>query len=100
MRCPACEAALGFIEGATDMSAQCLGCGAIYPLRGGIWRMLTPEQQARYAAFVSGYQAIRTREGWERSAEYYLRLPDVPASDPTAPVWRIRRRSLEALRGN
>ncbi|HST04815.1 MAG TPA: class I SAM-dependent methyltransferase [Chloroflexia bacterium] len=58
---------------------------------------MTDEQVARYAPFLESYVKIRSREGWERNAAYYLRLPGVDKDDPQAEVWRIRRRSLRVL---
>jgi SAM-dependent methyltransferase len=74
-------------------------CGARYYPVEEIWRMLTEQQRAQYAPFLESYPALRAREGWERDDAYFLRLPDVDKRDPTAPIWRIRRRSLRVLEG-
>jgi SAM-dependent methyltransferase/ribosomal protein S27AE len=98
LRCPRCGGSLSAESaGSVPEQVACRRCGATYRRVSGIWRMLTPEQQARYSSFISSYAALREREGWVRDASYYLSLPNVPPGDPAEFIWRIRRRSLAAL---
>lgn len=94
MHCPNCGGAL-VLDGPS--SAKCTECGERFHRVDGIWRMLTEQQRARFASFLESYPLQRTREGWAREDGYYLHLPDVAHEDPTAQVWRIRRRSLRLL---
>jgi SAM-dependent methyltransferase len=94
MRCTSCGGVLR-LEGAS--TTKCTLCSERFDRINGIWRMLTEQQRARFAAFMASYPVQRSREGWERDDSYYLNLPHVAADDPTAPIWRIRRRSLRVL---
>lgn len=99
LRCPACGGALRYHGPGVESQprAACIVCHASYRGIRGVWRMLTPEQQEKYRAFLENYTSLRQREGWERDDAYYLGLPYVQPNDPAAHVWRIRRRSLGRL---
>ncbi len=48
--------------------------------------------------FLEPYQAVRRAEGWGAGdAAYYLRLPQVAASDPQRAIWQVRAASFQAL---
>lgn len=94
MRCPRCGAHFRFED---SSFIRCVDCGARYDCVDGIWRMLTPQQRARFAPFLESYPIQRSLEGWERNSAYHLSLPWVPRDDPTSRIWRIRRRSLSTL---
>jgi SAM-dependent methyltransferase len=99
LRCPACGGPLREalrLEG--EGRATCVDCSAGYTQAGGIWRLLTDAERRRHVPFLESYRPLRQGDGWERADPgYYLRLPYVPRRDPTAGIWRIRRRSLARL---
>jgi SAM-dependent methyltransferase len=99
LRCPACGGPLReTLRLAGEGRATCADCSAGYAQAGGIWRLLTAAERRRYAPFLESYRPLRQGDGWERADPgYYLRLPYVPPGDPTAGIWRIRRRSLARL---
>ncbi len=98
MRCPFCSGCLEYSVLPPDgAQVVCSNCEARYPRKKGVWRMLTGQQTEHYGPFLDSYRLLRQREGWERTADYYLSLPQVSPNDPTAFVWRIRRRSLREL---
>src|SRR5262249_9566878 len=69
--------------------------------RDGIWRCLTPARAAELERFVRQYRAVRARDGYRApDAEYYRRLPSVPAADPQAGNWQIRRETYHHLLGH
>jgi ubiquinone/menaquinone biosynthesis C-methylase UbiE len=45
------------------------------------------------------YHSLRTEEGWLYADEIVKDLPDIDRSDPHAPQWEIRKRSLKRLIG-
>jgi SAM-dependent methyltransferase len=99
LRCPACGGPLReSLRLGGEGRATCVDCSVAYTQAGGIWRLLTEAERRRYAPFLESYRPLRQGDGWERGdPAYYLRLPHVPPSDPTAGIWRIRRRSLARL---
>lgn len=96
LACPACRERLDVAAS----SLACSGCGAAYPVRHGIPRLLTPADGERVARFLGGYQRVRAAEGWGSDDPAWLRaLPAVPSTDPHREIWRIREVSLtEGLR--
>jgi SAM-dependent methyltransferase/uncharacterized protein YbaR (Trm112 family) len=99
LRCPRCGGSLAApASDSATPEAVCRACGARYPRIDGIWRLLTGADMQRYGSFLERYRALRQREGWERAEiAYYLGLPQVPATDPAAAIWRIRRRSFRRV---
>jgi SAM-dependent methyltransferase len=70
----------------------CVACGQAFEQRGGVWRFLTTPRAARLERFIRQYRCVRQKEGYRSAeAEYYRRLPIVPAADPQARIWQIRR---------
>jgi SAM-dependent methyltransferase len=96
--CPDCAADV-LADG--DDAVVCAGCGARFARRGGVWRFLTAARSDRLAPFMRQYRAVRQREGWRATAaDYYRRLPTVPADHPHAGVWQIRRETYHHLLGH
>jgi SAM-dependent methyltransferase len=81
-------------------NASCKNCGRAYG-RGsaGVWSFLTAERLAYFKPFLDSYTRIRRAEGrGAGESGYYLRLPDCSKTDPLYSQWRIRKRSMTALR--
>ena len=96
LACPACRGRLFPVEPLGQV--RCGSCRREYNYQGGIWRFLLPQQQAYYHPFLQNYRPARQADGWERADEsYYLNLPEIAATDPQAPLWRLRRRSYALL---
>jgi SAM-dependent methyltransferase len=73
-------------------------CQSEFAVREGLYRFLLPEREAALQPFLHQYRLVREREGYRSPApDYYRALPDVPARDPQAPVWRVRRESFTHL---
>src|SRR5919206_4909377 len=72
-----------------------------FDLRDGIWRCLTAERADQLERFVRQYRVVREREGYRvPGADYYRKLPTVPAGDPQAGRWQIRRETYHHLLGH
>lgn len=100
--CPICHGELVYGAGAADIhghieaTASCAACDRRFPRVDGIWRFLVDGEQHR--SFLESYRETRRAEGWGSLDGDYLRaLPDVPADDPHAWIWRIRSRSFRVL---
>lgn len=86
--CPICGARLQ--PRAPDL-LQCPAEGSFYSRQDGIWRFLTPEQQAHYAPFIAEYDIVRSGEQWGSDrAAYYRALPFQDLSGQHPDIWRIR----------
>jgi SAM-dependent methyltransferase len=96
--CPECSADV-LADG--DDAVVCGGCAQRFARRGGAWRFLTAGRSERLAPFVRQYRAVREQEGRRATAaDYYRRLPTVPAGDPHAGDWQIRRETYHHLLGH
>jgi len=96
--CPDCAAGVNF-DG--DDAVVCGGCGGRFARRGGVWRFLTQTRSERLAAFVRQYRDVRAQEGYRTTAaDFYRRLPTVPADHPHAGDWRVRRETYHHLLGH
>jgi SAM-dependent methyltransferase len=96
--CPECSAAV-LADG--DEAVVCNACGRRFARRGGVWRFLSAARSERLAPFIRQYRAVRQQEGYRATAaDYYRRLPTVPASDPHAGDWQIRRETYHHLLGH
>lgn len=94
--CPACGTTLTCSGGGP---LRCESCQATVAQQASIYRALSRARAAALAPFVEQYRQVRSREGYTgRGPDYYNGLPDVPAHDPLAAQWRIRRRSYDRLR--
>jgi len=92
--CPECSAATG----KAGDGFFCLRCGARFQHRDGVFRFLPPDRAQAVEAFQQQYRLVREREGYRRTTpEFYRKLPSVPADDPHATEWRIRRESFDHL---
>lgn len=77
---------------------SCAGDGTVYSRRDGIWRFLSPQQEAGFEPFVSDYHRLRRREGWgSEDRGYYRALPYRDTSGRHPEVWRIRAASFDVL---
>jgi SAM-dependent methyltransferase len=84
-----------------DDAVVCDKCGLRFVRRGGVWRFLTPPRSERLEPFIRQYRAVRQQEGHRAiAADYYRKLPTVPASDPHAGDWQIRRETYHHLLGH
>jgi SAM-dependent methyltransferase len=54
----------------------------------GVHRLLTQERRRELRPALEAYQRVRRDEGWQARRG----LPEVPDSDPHAPIWRRRAR--------
>jgi SAM-dependent methyltransferase len=102
LRCPHCAAAATLIEDRDDAALEdalhCEGCLMKISKRAGVWRMLTAEQQGRFAAFMHDYEFIRRKEGrCSQDPAFYLALPFADLTGNFAAQWRIRARSFRYL---
>ena len=95
--CPLCRTDLGMLP-MTTSSVNCAACGSAYSRRDGVWRFLPADALKRLTPFLDDYVNIRGAEGWGSSDPDYLNnLPAVPADDPYAGIWWIRRQSYQSL---
>lgn len=95
-RCPMCKASLALLEAGAD----CGSCGRVYSRSDWLFRFIAPQIMQCMRPFVDQYRAVRSTDGHgPRSLTAYRALPDVPADDPLAEEWRMRRRSYDALCG-
>ena len=84
-----------------DARVVCVACERAFERRGGVWRFLTPARAAQLERFVRQYRAVRQQDGHRPvEADYYRRLPSVPAGDPNAGTWGIRRETYHHLLGH
>jgi SAM-dependent methyltransferase len=73
-------------------------CGAVFGRANGVFHFLSRPRAAAAAAFQRQYRLVREREGYRSvSTAYYRMLPSVPAGDPHAREWQIRRESFASL---
>jgi SAM-dependent methyltransferase len=76
----------------------CAACGVVFAASNGIYHFLSRDRAAAAAPFERQYRVVREREGYrQNTADYYRKLPSVPADDPHAAEWRIRRESFAHL---
>lgn len=86
--CPQCRASLEEAQGVW----HCRACDRHFGRSQGLYRFLSPADQAALAPFHAQYRRVRERDGYrERSPEYYRKLPLVSPDHPRAAEWRIRR---------
>lgn len=79
-------------------SVSCLGCGASYCKRGGIWRFLSPATEESLAPFLEQYRVVRRQEGrHDMTGADYRGLPNVAPADAHASEWGIRRETYHHL---
>jgi SAM-dependent methyltransferase len=77
----------------------CRRCVTRFERRNGVYNFLTPARADQAASFLRQYRIVRASEGFRRSTpDYYRSLPTVPAGDPHAAEWRVRRQSYAHLR--
>jgi SAM-dependent methyltransferase len=96
--CPDCAADVNF-DG--DDAVVCGGCGGRFARRGGVWRFLTQTRSERLAPFIRQYREVREQEGYRATAaDFYRRLPTVPADHPHAGDWQVRRETYHHLLGH
>ena len=63
-----------------------------------VWRMLLPEREPFYGAFIREYETVRRAEGrGSQQAEYYSSLPYRDMSGRRVGDWRIRAASFNAF---
>ena len=95
LRCPGCSAGLGAIsdrdDGLLSARIQCHCCGMVVNKSNGVWRMLSPHQQAQFATFMWDYEQIRHAEGrGSTHPAFYLALPFADLTGNFSDQWRIR----------
>jgi SAM-dependent methyltransferase len=79
----------------------CVACQRAFERHLGVWRFLTPARGAPLERFVQQYRVVRQQDGHRPAeADYYRRLPSVPAGDPQAGSWQIRRETYHHLLGH
>jgi SAM-dependent methyltransferase len=98
LRCPECSASVGPVsdrdDGSSTASIECDCCGALTHKQNGVWRMLSPLQQLRFARFRRDYEEIRRSEGrGSKHPAFYLALPFADLTGNFRDQWRIRARS-------
>jgi SAM-dependent methyltransferase len=93
--CPACRSPLQRV-GASQL--ECTAGCAVYEQRKDIWRLLAPEKETDYRAFVQNYDTVRLQEAWCSSdGAYYRALPYKDLSGRHPDVWRIRAISYDTM---
>jgi SAM-dependent methyltransferase len=93
--CPECSCP---VDVTAPTERVCCRCRRVYRNRDGIWDFLPDRCRARLEPFAHQYRLVREREGRRAdSAEYYLDLPSLGASDPNGGEWRIRRETYRHL---
>jgi ubiquinone/menaquinone biosynthesis C-methylase UbiE len=102
LRCPNCEKTFGSIPthdcDSTVGKMPCAECGFLLEKINGVWRTLTPEQQASYEGFLREYEAIRRKEGrGSNQAAFYLALPFSDLTRRFAWQWKIRAKSFRMI---
>lgn len=100
--CPRCGTALAGLGalGATavDGAVPCGGCGDGFAHRGGVFQCLTGASAGSADAAADQYRRVRAGDGYRAAdPQYYRMLPCVPADDPRAGEWRVRRASYASL---
>jgi len=97
----ACPECLAEVLADGDEAVVCTACGGRFVRRCGVWRFLTAARAERLVPFVGQYRAVRQQEGRRvAAADYYRRLPTVPADDPHAGDWQVRRETYHHLLGH
>ena len=93
--CPRCGSAL------KQTSSGALVCpldGLQFVRIDRVWRMLLPEREPIYDAFIHEYETVRRAEGrGSQKAEYYNALPYRDLSGRRVSDWRIRSASFNAF---
>lgn len=102
LRCPHCAAAAAPIEDRDDATLEdalrCQSCFLRIAKTSGVWRMLTPEQEVRFASFIKDYEFIRHKEGrGSDDPAFYLALPYADLTGNFSDQWRIRARSFRYI---
>jgi SAM-dependent methyltransferase len=93
--CPRCGSALKQTSsGALFCPLDCLQFVRI----DRVWRMLLPEREPVYSAFIQEYETVRRAEGrGSQQAEYYRALPYRDLSGRRVSDWHIRAASFSAF---
>ncbi len=93
--CPRCGAALEL----TSPGEMVCPVDRLQFLRTGqVWRMLLPEREPVYNAFIREYETVRRAEGrGSQQAQYYRALPYRDLSRRRVGDWRIRAASFKAF---
>jgi len=102
LRCPQCVNAAALVDDRDDASLEdilrCQNCFRQITKTAGVWRMLTTEQQTRFAPFIQDYEFIRRKEGrGSDDPSFYLALPFADLTGNFTGQWRIRARSFRYL---
>jgi SAM-dependent methyltransferase len=93
--CPRCRHSL---QEVSDELLRCPHDQLTFTQRGGVWRLLAPEQAGAFAQFISEYETIRQAEGRESSqAEYYRKLPFEDITGRRSAEWAIRAQGFQTL---
>jgi len=105
LRCPGCSGCMGPISdldnGLLSARINCDRCGMVTNKKNGVWRMLSPNQSARFASFVRDYEEIRHCEGrGSNHPAFYLALPFADLTGNFSNQWRIRARSFRFFERN
>lgn len=100
--CWQCAEHLTELESETESpEILCPNCKTVTPCGEGIYRTLSPLQQATFDRFILEYESIRAAEGRGSShADFYRALPYHDLSGKLASQWKIRARTFEYLKHN
>jgi SAM-dependent methyltransferase len=104
LRCPGCSGGMGPISdrdnGLLSARIECDYCGMVTNKKDGVWRMLTPLQRARFAAFVRDEESPQSEGRGSIHPAFYLALPFADLTGNFGDQWRIRAQSYRFLEGN
>jgi SAM-dependent methyltransferase len=92
--CPVCQEALRQQEN----SLYCPNDDLSFPLRDGIFRLMSPEQREEADAFAEEYRDRREEQGWRSlTAEEMVALPTIPPEGWDKIYWPVRHKSFQVL---
>lgn len=103
LACPQCLAPLK-VEGAPPPGSPnpvlvCQPGGHRFPVSAGVPQLVRPGREASADAFETAYADVWRREGWgSADPDYLLALPWKDVTRRQSGKWRVKARSLEALR--
>lgn len=95
--CPNCSKSIGDLSWpGTDL--VCQHCSERFESLNGVIRLVNTNRLKHFENFLADYNRIRHAEGrGSHKPDYYLRLPEMEATEPLAWQWKIRNISYQKL---
>ena len=101
LACPHCFRRLQAVESTDPILEGVLKCerdDLLFPVQGGIPRLVRLDRQAKVEAFAQAYSRVWQRDGWGGGdTEYLLSLPERDTTGRQTEKWRVKARSMQAL---